>query len=286
MKTDFKHIAIIGVGLIGGSFALALKKQGFKGKITGMGRNKKKLIKAKKLGIVDNYTTEYSKGIKDADLILLAVPVGQFETIVRNIRHNIKEGTTVTDVGSVKAQIVKKLEPLMPEGVHFVGAHPIAGKECSGVNCASADLYENARCIITPSQNTNKNALRKIIRLWKTVGAKTTLMEPEEHDVIFAAVSHLPHVVAYALVNGIIKVDEAILHHGGKGLRDMTRIAKSPAELWRDICSHNKKNILKSLKMFSSSLSHITKLIERSDWKGLEKEFIKAREAREPLESN
>ena len=286
MKTDFKHIAIIGVGLIGGSFALALKKRGFKGKITGMGRSKQKLIKAKKLGMVDNYTTEYSKGIKDADLILLAVPVGQFETIVRNIRHNIKEGTTVTDVGSVKAQIVRKLEPLMPEGVHFVGAHPIAGKECSGVNCASADLYENARCIITPSQNTNKNALRKIIRLWKTVGAKTTLMEPEEHDVIFAAVSHLPHVVAYALVNGIIKVDEAILHHGGKGLRDMTRIAKSPAELWRDICSHNKKNILKSLKMFSSSLSHITKLIERSDWKGLEKEFIKAREAREPLESN
>jgi prephenate dehydrogenase len=286
MKTDFKHIAIIGVGLIGGSFALALKKRGFKGKITGMGRSKQKLIKAKKLGMVDNYTTEYSKGIKDADLVLLAVPVGQFETIVRNIRHNIKEGTTVTDVGSVKAQIVRKLEPLMPEGVHFVGAHPIAGKECSGVNCASADLYENARCIITPSQNTNKNALRKIIRLWKTVGAKTTLMEPEEHDVIFAAVSHLPHVVAYALVNGIIKVDEAILHHGGKGLRDMTRIAKSPAELWRDICSHNKKNILKSLKMFSSSLSHITKLIERSDWKGLEKEFIKAREAREPLESN
>jgi prephenate dehydrogenase len=286
MKTDFKHIAIIGVGLIGGSFALALKKQGFKGEITGMGRSKKKLIKAKKLVIVDNYTTEYSKGIKDADLILLAVPVGQFETIVRNIRHNIKEGTTVTDVGSVKAQIVRKLEPLMPEGVHFVGAHPIAGKECSGVNCSSAELYKNASCIITPSRNTNKNALRKIIRLWKTVGAKTTLMEPEEHDVIFAAVSHLPHVVAYALVNGIIKVDEAILHHGGKGLRDMTRIAKSPAELWRDICSHNKKNILKSLKMFSSSLSHITKLIERSDWKGLEKEFIKAREAREPLESN
>ncbi len=286
MKTDFKHIAIIGVGLIGGSFALALKKQGFKGKITGMGRSKKKLVKAKKLGMVDNYTTEYSKGIKDADLILLAVPVGQFETIVRNIRHNIKEGTTVTDVGSVKAQIVRKLEPLMPEGVHFVGAHPIAGKECSGVNCASAELYENARCVITPSRNTNKNALRKIIRLWKTVGAKTTLMEPEEHDVIFAAVSHLPHVVAYALVNGIIRVDETILHHGGKGLRDMTRIAKSPAELWRDICSHNKKNILKSLKMFSSSLSHITKLIERSDWKGLEKEFIKAREASKPLESN
>lgn len=286
MRTNFKHIAIIGVGLIGGSFALALKQQGFKGKITGMGRNKKNLSKAKKLGIIDNYTTEFTEGIKDADLIMLAVPVGQFETIMKNIRRNLKKGAIVTDVGSVKAQIVKKLGPLMPKDVYFVGAHPIAGKECSGVTCASADLYQNARCIITPGPDTNNTALKKIINLWKTVGAKTMLMEPEEHDVIFAAVSHLPHVVAYALVNGIIKVDEAILHHGGKGLRDMTRIAKSPAELWRDICSHNKKNILKSLKMFSSSISNITKLIERSDWKGLEKEFIKAREARQPLESN
>ena len=286
MKTSFKHIAIIGVGLIGGSFALALKKHGFKGKITGMGRNKKNLSKAKKLGIIDSYTTEFTEGVKDADLIMLAVPVGQFETILKNIRQNLKKGAIVTDVGSVKAQIVKKLEPLMPKDVYFVGAHPIAGKECSGVTCASADLYQNAKCIITPGQDTNNTALKKVIGLWRTVGAKTMLMDPEEHDVIFSAVSHLPHVVAYALINGILKVDEAILHHGGKGLRDMTRIAKSPAGLWRDICSHNKKNILKSLKMFSSSISHITKLIERSDWKGLEKEFIKAREARQPLESD
>ena len=286
MRTSFKHIAIIGVGLIGGSFALALKKHGFKGKITGMGRSKKNLSKAKKLGIIDNYTTEFTEGIKDADLIMLAVPVGQFETILKNIRRNLKKGAIVTDVGSVKAQIVKKLGPLMPKDVYFVGAHPIAGKECSGVTCASADLYQNAKCIITPGPVTNNTALKKVVRLWKTVGAKTMLMDPEEHDVIFSAVSHLPHVVAYALINGILKVDEAILHHGGKGLRDMTRIAKSPAGLWRDICSHNKKNILKSLKMFSSSISHITKLIERSDWQGLEKEFIKAREARQPLESD
>jgi prephenate dehydrogenase len=286
MRTSFKHIAIIGVGLIGGSFALALRKHGFKGKITGMGRNKKNLIKARKLGIIDNYTTEFTEGVKNADLIILAVPVGQFESILKNIRRNLKKGAIVTDVGSVKSQIVKRLEPLMPKDVYFVGAHPIAGKECSGVTCASADLYQNARCIITPGPGTNKTALKKIINLWKNVGAKTMLMAPEEHDVIFSAVSHLPHVVAYALVNGILKVDENILHHGGKGLRDMTRIAKSPAGLWRDICSQNKKNILRSLKMFSSSISHITKLIERSDWHGLEKEFMKAREARQPLESD
>lgn len=284
MKTDFKHIAIIGVGLIGGSFALAIKKQGYQGRITGIGRKKSNLIRAKKLGIIDSYSISYTDGIKNADLVLLAVPVGQFEPIVKKIKHNIKKGAIVTDVGSVKNTVVKKLESLMPEGVYFVGAHPIAGKECSGINCASAELYQNARCIITPSPNTNKAALKKIIRLWKDVGAKTVLMEPEEHDIIFGAVSHLPHVVAYALVNSIVQANENIIHNGGRGLRDMTRIALSPSELWRDICAYNKKNILKTLRKFSSSISHIADLINNSDWTGLEKEFRKAKEARQLLE--
>jgi prephenate dehydrogenase len=281
---DFKNITIIGVGLIGSSFALALKANGFDGKITGIGRNRKNLVRAKKLGIIDSYTTEYTEGVKDADLILLAVPVGRFGTIIKSIRRNIKKGTVVTDVGSVKAGIVKVMGPLMPEGVHCVGAHPIAGKECSGIRCASAELYRNARCIITPDTNTNKGALKKILRLWKKVGSTTVLMSPDEHDVIFGAVSHLPHMVAYALVNSIVKTGNNILPHGGRGLRDMTRIALSPPELWRDICACNRKNILKSLKKFSSSVSRLTRLIERSDWTGLEKEFTKAKEARQVLE--
>jgi prephenate dehydrogenase len=284
MNINFKNITIIGVGLIGSSFALALKASGFKGKITGIGRNRTNLIKAKRLGIIDAYTTEYAEGVKNADLILLAVPVGRFKAIIKSIGQSIKKGAIVTDVGSVKAGIMKGIDPLMPEGVHFVGAHPIAGKECSGIKCASAELFRNARCIITPGPNTNKQALRKIIRLWKTVGAKTVLMEPAEHDIVFGAVSHLPHVVAYALVNSIMSVGNNILRHGGRGLRDMTRIALSPPELWRDICASNKKNILKSLKKFSSSASHLTRLIDRSDWAGLEREFRKAKEARQVLE--
>ncbi|RJQ51787.1 MAG: prephenate dehydrogenase/arogenate dehydrogenase family protein [Nitrospiraceae bacterium] len=284
MNINFKHIAIIGVGLMGGSFALALKAKGFKGKITGVGRSRKNLIKAKKLGMIDDYTTEYADGVKDADLVLLAVPVGRVEIIVKSISRVLKKGAIVTDVGSVKARIVKDVVPLMPEGVHFVGAHPIAGKECSGITCAAADLYLNARCIVTPVSDTDKKALGKIMRLWKAVGATTTLMGPEEHDLVFGAVSHLPHVAAYALVNGIMKVENSILRHGGRGLRDMTRIALSPPELWRDICSFNRKNILKSLKKFSSSLTHLTRLIEKSDWSGLEKEFRKAKEARQDLE--
>ncbi|RJQ23263.1 MAG: prephenate dehydrogenase/arogenate dehydrogenase family protein [Nitrospiraceae bacterium] len=286
MKITFNNITIIGVGLMGGSFALALKAKGFKGKITGAGRNRKNLIKAKRLGIIDDYTTEYADSVRDADLVLFAVPVGRVETIVKSIRKDIKKGAIVTDVGSVKAQIVRKIGPLMPDKVGFVGAHPIAGRECSGIDCATADLYQNARCIITPATDTNKPALKKVIGLWKSLGAKPVLMDPVEHDLIFGAVSHLPHVVAYALVNSIMKVDSGIIRHGGRGLRDMTRIALSPPELWRDICAYNRQNLLRTMKKFSSSVSHLTGLIERSDWAALEKEFRKAKEARQLLESD
>jgi prephenate dehydrogenase len=281
---SFKNITIIGIGLIGSSLALALKKNGYKYKITGVGRRKENLLKAQKLGIIDDYSTVHSKGVKDADLIVLASPVGQFEQIVKKIRHHIKKGAIVTDVGSVKATIIKKIKPLMPEGVSFVGAHPIAGKECSGINGATAELFNNARCIITPDSGTNKKALKKIISLWNSIRVETILMSPEEHDMIFAAVSHLPHVVAYALVNSILKVDKNILHHGGKGLKDMTRIALSPTDLWRDICSYNRDEILKSLREFSSSITRIITLFEKSDWMSLEKEFTRAKKARHLIE--
>ncbi len=286
MKMNFKNVAIIGVGLIGGSFALSLKKHGFNGKITGVGRKEENLVRAKEWGIIDGYSIIPLEGIKDADLILLATPVGQFEKIVENIKQGVKTGAVVTDVGSVKAEVVKKLASLMPEGVSFVGGHPIAGKECSGIDAATSELFKDAICILTPTSNTNKESLERIVELWKLFGSRISLMTPEEHDLIFAAVSHLPHVVAYVLVNTIMDVKEGILHHGGRGLKDITRIALSPTEIWRDICSYNRENMLKALQSFSSSVSHITELIERSDWTGLEKEFIKAKGARQLLESD
>lgn len=286
MKVNFENIAIIGVGLIGGSFALSLRKLGFSGKITGIGRNKEKLIRAKELGVIDKYSTIPEEGINDADLILLSTPVGQFPKIVERIRAHIKKGAIVTDVGSVKANVVKKLEPLMPASVSFVGGHPIAGKECSGVDAASSELFNNKRCIITPGSNTDKQALDKILGLWNAFGSKTVLMTPDEHDLIFAAVSHLPHVIAYVLINSILDLNENILPHGGRGLRDMTRIALSPPELWRDICSYNKENVLKSLDRFLTSIKRVKKLIENSDWDNLEKEFQKAKAGRQTLESD
>lgn len=281
---DFKKITIIGIGLIGSSFALALKKQGFNGKITGVGRNEENLIKAKDMGIVDDYSTSHAEGVRDADLIVLASPVGQFEEIVKHIRDKIKKGAILTDVGSVKAGVLKKITPLIPESVSFVGGHPIAGKECSGIHAATPDLFNGAKCIITPEENTNKDALEKVIDIWEKTGAVTAIMSPEEHDLVFAAVSHLPHVVAYALVNSILDVDEHILRHGGRGLKDMTRIALSPTELWRDICAYNRDDILTTLRKFSSSITHIIHLFEQADWDGLEKEFTRAKKARQGIE--
>jgi len=285
-RMNFNKITIIGVGLIGSSFALALKKRGFKGSITGVGRREEYLARAKEKGIIDLYTTVYEEGVIDADLIVLASPVGQFEQIINKIRSSIKKGAIVTDVGSVKADIIKKVEPMMPEGVSFVGGHPIAGKECPGLDAATPDLFKNAQCIITPTTRTDKDAQDRVMALWKSVEARTVLMSPEEHDRIFAAVSHLPHVVAYALVNSITEMKDGILDNGGKGLKDMTRIALSPTELWRDICACNQKEILESLKIFSSSLSGMIKFIEASDWNGLEKEFRRAKEARQSIESD
>ncbi|MBI4843780.1 MAG: prephenate dehydrogenase/arogenate dehydrogenase family protein [Nitrospirae bacterium] len=283
---NFDKITIIGVGLLGSSFALALKRVGINAVITGVGRNEEKLAKAEELGIIDEHTTIAADGVVGADLVLLAAPVGQLENIAEDIRNDLKKGAIVTDVGSVKGDLVRKIEALMPEGVSFVGGHPIAGKERAGFEAATSDLFWGAKCIITPTPETDKDALEKVTELWKQLGAKVFHMTPDEHDEIYSAVSHLPHVVAYALVNSIAGLREDILDFGGRGLKDMTRIALSPTELWKDICSQNSDKILKSLNDFSSNISGIIKRFEKSDWKGLEEEFLKAKEARQRLESD
>lgn len=281
---DFKKVAIIGVGLIGGSFALSLKRSGFNGRIMGIGRRKENLIMAKEGGIIDEYSTQPSEGIIDADLILLSTPVGEFQRLLQDIKGNIKGGAIVTDVGSVKAEVVRKLEPLMPKGASFVGSHPIAGRETSGIADASAELFTGARCIITPTENTDKGALERILELWQSFSCRTALMAPEEHDWIFGCVSHMPHVIAYTLINTIMDLDKDILPHSGPSLRDMTRIALSPPELWQEICSYNRENILKPLEHFTASLLHIKGLIEESNWDALKEEFQKAQSGRSRLE--
>ncbi len=283
---NFKKITIIGVGLIGSSLALALRKKGYRGTITGLGRSEETLKMAKELEIIDDYSTVHAEGVKDADLVVLASSVALFEHITMNIKDHLKEGAIVTDVGSVKGDVLRTLTPLMPEGVRFIAGHPIAGRECSGVRCATEDLFENAKCIITPDAGTDESALRQIKELWELTGARVVIMPADEHDLTFAAVSHLPHVVAYSLINSILDIDGKILRYGGGGLRDFTRIALSSPGMWKDICAHNRNNVLKTLKTFSSSLSRMINFVEASDWEGLEKEFTRAQEARQLIESD
>jgi len=281
---DIKNISIIGVGLIGGSFALALKKYGFKGRITGIGRSEENLVHAKDRGIIDDHSTDHAEGVRSADLVMLAAPVGQFSTIAEKIKGSLKPGAIVTDAGSVKAKVIKEMEEHMPANVLFVPAHPIAGKETQGIDGADADLFVKAKCIFTPSEHTDKNAMEKVMDLWRTTGAEPTVMTPDKHDRVFAAVSHVPHVVAYALINSILDSDGNLLNNSGAGLKDMTRIAQSPAALWKDICSYNRVNILNGLKNFSSAISKMTDLIEGSDWEGLEQEFNRANRGRTTIE--
>lgn len=283
---NFKKITIIGVGLIGSSLALALRKNGYKGTITGLGRREETLKMAKELEIIDDYSTVHADGVKDADLVVLASSVALFEQIVMNIKDHLKDGAIVTDVGSVKGDVLRSLTPLIPDNVKFVAGHPIAGRECSGVKCATDDLFENAKCIITPDAGTDEDALGQVKELWELTGARIIIMPAEEHDLTFAAVSHLPHVVAYSLINAILDIDGKILRYGGGGLRDFTRIALSSPEMWRDICAHNRNDVLKTLKTFSSSLSRMINFVEESNWEGLEKEFTRAQEARQLIESD
>jgi len=280
---DFGKIAIIGVGLIGGSIAMALKEKGVKGDIIGIGRNEERLKRAMEKGIIDGYSTLPPEGVIGADLIILSTPVGRFEGIMETIKENIGKGAIVTDVGSVKAVVVDRIGSMTPDGVSFVGAHPIAGGELSGFESARPDLFEGTLCIITPVASTEDRAIEVVSKLWKTVGAEVRYMNPDEHDIIYASVSHLPHVIAYALINTIMDKDD-ILPYGGNGLRDMTRIALSPAELWRDICMYNRKNILDAINGFTSRLSRIKGMIDASEWAGLEREFERAREGRRLIE--
>lgn len=276
-------VTIIGVGLLGASFALALREKGLCKTIIGYGRSKDNLKKAKDLGIIDDYTFDLGHAAVDSDLIMLSTPVGVFLEIIRQISHYFKRGSIVTDVGSVKGKLVYDLEEAMPEGVFYVGTHPIAGSDKSGISDARADLFKSARCIITPTEKTDKDALEKVTLLWKEFGSHLEFMDPYKHDEVYAAVSHLPHIIAYSLVNTIGDIDSEFIRYAGQGFKDTTRIALSSPELWRDIVIYNRGNLIKLLDLFSRNIEKLKELLEKSDEKAIKEEFQKAKALRESL---
>lgn len=281
-KLFFENVTIIGVGLIGASCALALKDRGLCGTICGYGRKEANLKEARKRGIIDKYSLDLTKACARADLVILATPVGLLTRILREVSGALKDDALVTDVGSVKGPLVDEMDSLMNKGTHYVGSHPIAGSDSSGFAHARADLFDHARCIVTPTKRSDKKALQKIISMWKAFGGKVETIDPMLHDEIYAAVSHLPHLAAYALVN-TAGSDAECLSYAGPGFMDTTRIALSSPELWRDVSLLNGNNLVALLERFSNNLGTIASLIKNGDAAGLEREFSRARSLRKKM---
>lgn len=282
----FNKVAIIGVGLMGGSLAIVLKRAGLAGHITGIGRGLANLETAKRLGLVDSFTRDVGEGVQDADLVVVAVPVLKIAETIRQAAPHLKKGCIVTDVGSVKGSVIDVVEPLMPEGVHFVPGHPIAGTEHSGAEAAFGELYIGRKCILTPTDKTGAAALEKTRLVWEATGAKVVVMDAAAHDMVLAAVSHLPHMIAYTLVNTVGDMEDGgvdALSYSAGGFRDFTRIASSSPEMWTDICAMNREQILNTIDCFAKRLEGLRALIEKEDLAALKKEFERAKSLRDSL---
>ncbi len=279
-------MVIVGVGLIGGSLAMAGRKNGLVKEIIGVGRGAANLKEAVKLNVIDSFAFDISEAVKDADLIVLATPVGGFEGLVKQMRHKLNKGAIITDAGSVKGRMVSRIERLLPRGTYFVAGHPIAGKEKSGVKAATHRLFEGTKCILTPTKKTDASALKKVKALWKAVGAEVVLMDPMLHDKVLGAVSHLPHVAAYSIVNTVAEIKKDgnnFIAFSGGGFKDFTRIAASSPEMWRDIFLSNRENLVSIISRYQKNLEKLKKYIKDKDSKKLIKELEKAKAIRDRL---
>lgn len=289
MAVHFKQVAIIGVGLIGGSLGMLVRRQGLADQVVGIGRRIENLKTAVELGAIDRYVEEAKEGVRGSDLVILATPVDTYERHLKEWAHCLAPGAIVSDVGSVKGHLVEQSESAMPMGVHFVGAHPIAGKEKTGVAAASDRLFAGARCIVTPTKTTDPRALERIRQLWQETGSLVLTMDPYLHDQILGAVSHLPHAAAFALMNALADLRDRQLpsldlaKHSGGGLRDTTRIAASSPEMWRDIFLWNRDNVVSFLDGYMRALEEFKQLIKSGDAAGIERVLERAKDEREKL---
>jgi len=280
------RLAVVGVGLIGGSLARVLREKGEVGEIVGIGRGAANLQRAVELGVIDRYEHDLKKGVADADMVFLATPVCTIADIVAEIAPALHSGAIVTDGGSVKEEIVLRCEGLLAGDTCFVGGHPIAGTEKSGVDASFSTLYKGKRCIITPTARTDARALEKVVRMWELAGSEVVLMNPDKHDKVFAAISHLPHMVAYSLVNAVGDYDgcdENILKYSAGGFKDFTRIASSDPVMWRDIALQNRTAVLEMMDFFAASHAELRALVAASDAEGLERFFERSRDHRESI---
>lgn len=276
----FQKITIIGVGLLGGSIGLAARRRKLAREIAGFVRRRASLKDCERAGAVDYATTDLLAAVSHADLVILCTPLAQMRSLARQFLPALKRGAIVTDVGSVKAGVVRELESLIAKaGAQFVGSHPMAGAEKTGVAAARADLFQNAICVLTPTRKSNAAAVRKLERFWKSTGARVLKLSPEQHDVLVSRSSHLPHVVAAALANLVLNPASPKNQSQlcANGFRDTTRIASGSPEMWRDIAVANRKNLAKSVDAFISELQKFQRALKKSDAKAISKFFESAK---------
>lgn len=281
---QFRKITIIGVGLLGGSLGLAVKRRKLAREVAGFVRRPASLKDCERAGALDYATTDLLAAVSGADLVILCTPLAQMRTIAEQFLPALKRGAIVTDVGSVKADVVRELESLVKKaGAHFVGSHPMAGGEKMGVLASRADLYVNALCVVTPTKRSNAAAVSKVAQFWKSLGARPLRLDAAKHDLLVSRTSHLPHVAAAGLVAMSLgptqpKEQSALC---ATGFRDTTRIASGSPEMWRDISLANRKNLSQSVDAFIGELKKFQSALKKSDAAAVEKFFATAKARRD-----
>lgn len=280
----FRRVALIGFGLIGGSIARAARAQGLASEIVTTARSEKTRARVVELGIVDQVLATNAEAVKDADLVILCIPVGACGPVAQEIAPHLKRGAIVSDVGSVKGAIVREMAPHLPDSVHFVPAHPVAGTEHSGPDSGFAELFIGRWCILTPPDGADPMAIEALRAFWAGMGARVETMTPDHHDLVLAITSHLPHLIAYTIVGTADELAQVtsseVIKFSAGGFRDFTRIAASDPTMWRDVFLNNKEAVLEMLGTFNEDLSKLTRAIRRNDGEALFEHFTRTRAIR------
>ncbi len=283
----FERISLIGIGLIGSSIARDVKALGLAGEVVISTRSTETLKRAEELGLGDRYTTSAGDAVDGADLVIVSVPVGASEAVARQISSHLRAGAIVTDVGSTKASVIAQMAPHMPENVHFIPGHPLAGTEKSGPDAGFEGLFRDRWCIFTPLPDTDVAALDRLKAFWTALGSRIDEMDPQHHDKVLAIVSHLPHIIAYNIVgtaDDLETVTESeVIKYSASGFRDFTRLAASDPTMWRDVCLHNKDAILEMLARFSEDLAYLQRAIRWGEGDKLFELFSRTRDIRRSI---
>lgn len=283
----FATVALIGIGLIGSSISHAIRRRGLATRITGHARTAETRETALRLGLVDEAFATAGEAVTDADLVILCVPVGACGTVAREIGPHLKAGAVVTDVGSVKASVVRDVAPHLPDTVSFVPGHPIAGTENSGPEAGFAELFDDRWCILTPTEESPPEAVERLAQFWRDLGSEVETMSPDHHDLVLAITSHLPHLIAFNIVNSARHLervtDTEVIKFSAGGFRDFTRIAASDPVMWRDVFLNNKEAVLEMLGRFSEDLTDLQRAIRFGDGEKLQRLFTEARGVRKSI---